>query len=201
MRLHLIRHGQTAANVSKLLDTAHPGNDLTAEGRAQAEALVDRLGAEPIEAIYTSDLVRTHQTAAPLAAALGLSPVALPGLAEIKAGEYEMSDDFAPYISVLAAWATDLTAAMPGGDSGEGFVTRYDEAIATIVSDASARGFDTAVAFSHGAAMRAWTAMRAGVPLEWSRDRPVSNTTVFTLDHDGDRWRMVAWGDELLPDG
>ena len=38
MRLLLMRHGQTHANVSGELDTAHPGVDLTDLGRAQAVA-------------------------------------------------------------------------------------------------------------------------------------------------------------------
>ena len=65
MRLILIRHGQTQSNVDHLLDTGHPGAPLTAEGRRQAATLVDRLAAEPIEAIYSSDLTRARQTAEP----------------------------------------------------------------------------------------------------------------------------------------
>ena len=38
MRLLLMRHGQTHANISGDLDTAHPGVDLTDLGRAQAVA-------------------------------------------------------------------------------------------------------------------------------------------------------------------
>ena len=48
MRLHLVRHGQTASNVAHLLDTAHPGADLDEVGRAQAAALVVRLGGEAV---------------------------------------------------------------------------------------------------------------------------------------------------------
>ena len=36
MRLLLMRHGQTHANVSGELDTAHPGLDLTDLGRAKS---------------------------------------------------------------------------------------------------------------------------------------------------------------------
>ena len=49
--------------------------DLTAEGRAAAERLVDLLGRERIRAIYVSTFKRTAQTAAPLAARLGLTPM------------------------------------------------------------------------------------------------------------------------------
>lgn len=49
--------------------------DLTAEGQRQAALLADLLAAEPPRAIYVSDFRRTRQTAAPLAARLGLAPI------------------------------------------------------------------------------------------------------------------------------
>ena len=130
MRLFLVRHGQTHANVARQLDTAVPGLDLTDEGRAQARALADRLGGEDLGAIYTSDLVRTQQTAAPLAEMLGLEMVVLPGLREIQAGDYEMSTDWQPYVDAVIRWRDDPEHAIPGGDSGAGFMERYDAAIA-----------------------------------------------------------------------
>ena len=132
MRLFLVRHGQTHANVARQLDTAVPGLDLTDEGREQARALADRLGGEDLGAIYTSDLVRTQQTAAPLAEMLGLEMVVLPGLREIQAGDWEMSTDWQPYIDAVVRWRDDPEHAIPGGDSGAGFMQRYDEAIARI---------------------------------------------------------------------
>lgn len=63
--------------VMRHLDTP-PGErdpDLTAQGHARALALADQLAAEGIAAIYVSDYKRTRQTAAPLAARLGLEPI------------------------------------------------------------------------------------------------------------------------------
>ena len=72
MRLLLVRHGQTPANVLGVLDTAVPGPGLTDLGRRQAAALPEALAEERIDAIVVTDLVRTHETAAPLVAATGL---------------------------------------------------------------------------------------------------------------------------------
>ena len=44
MRLFLVRHGQTHANVARQLDTAVPGLDLTDAGHEQARALAERHG-------------------------------------------------------------------------------------------------------------------------------------------------------------
>ncbi|GAB3078815.1 histidine phosphatase family protein [Intrasporangium mesophilum] len=198
MRLFLVRHGQTHANVSRQLDTAVPGLDLTDEGRSQAVMLASRLGDEDLGAIYTSDLVRTQQTAAPLAEMLGLTMVVLPGLREIQAGDYEMSTDWKPYIDAVVRWRDDPGHAIPGGDSGVGFMTRYEAAIRRIATD----GHESAVAVSHGAAMRVWCAATLHLPSEFFDTRRVDNTHVVTMEGDPDSgWRLLAWGDEPVTHG
>lgn len=64
--VYLVRHGETEGEGS--------GRALSAAGRARAEALAERLAGAGVEAIYTTDLRRTRETAAPLAARLGLAP-------------------------------------------------------------------------------------------------------------------------------
>lgn len=49
--------------------------DLTPEGQAAAQRLVGMLGDRRIAAIYVSGYKRTRQTAGPLAARLGLTPI------------------------------------------------------------------------------------------------------------------------------
>lgn len=198
MRLFLVRHGQTHANVARQLDTAVPGLDLTDEGRAQARALADRLGGEDLGAIYTSDLVRTQQTAGPLAELLGLEMVVLPGLREIQAGDYEMSTDWQPYVDAVIRWRDDPAHAIPGGESGAGFFARYDDAIARIAAD----GHASAVAVSHGAAMRVWCSASLGLPPEFFDGRRLDNAHVVTMEGDpGSGWRLLAWGDEPVTHG
>lgn len=65
MRLYLVRHGRTPSNVARLLDTAVPGADLDAVGLAQADTLVERLAGHRVDAVYASDLVRTHRPSRP----------------------------------------------------------------------------------------------------------------------------------------
>ncbi|MER7072189.1 histidine phosphatase family protein [Terrabacter sp. NPDC000476] len=198
MRLFLVRHGQTHANVARQLDTAVPGLDLTDEGRAEARALADRLGGEDLGAIYTSDLVRTQQTAGPLAELLGLEMVVLPGLREIQAGDYEMSTDWQPYVDAVIRWRDDPAHAIPGGESGAGFFARYDDAIARIAAD----GHASAVAVSHGAAMRVWCSASLGLPPEFFDGRRLDNAHVVTMERDpGSGWRLLAWGDEPVTHG
>ena len=107
MRLLLLRHGQTHGNTSGALDTAFPGLDLTKLGERQAEAAARVLAGTGVDGIYVSPLVRTHQTAAPLAEAIGVEPAIVEGLREIPAGEYEMAtdhDSILGYIGTIADW-------------------------------------------------------------------------------------------------
>src|SRR5690242_5061283 len=136
MRLLLLRHGQTHGNTAGALDTAPPGLDLTELGRRQAEAAALALADRGIDQIFVSSLARTHQTAAPLAAALGVEPRELEGLREIAAGDFEMAtdeDSILGYIGTVADWIEGrFDTRMPGGETGHEFLARYDAAVLEI---------------------------------------------------------------------
>jgi len=190
-----MRHGQTHANVSGALDTAHPGLELTDLGRAQAVAASHALADEALDAIYVSSRVRTHQTAAPTASARSLTPVHVAGLEEIAAGDFEMRNDHdavAGYIGSVATWLEgDLTHRMPGGETGEEFLARFDCAVRAIVD----AGHDAALVVSHGAALRTWISTRMEPhPDAPPTTQPLHNTALIVLEGDGeDGWRMVSW--------
>ena len=88
----LIRHGQSEpyrpAVPFPLVD-GHADPALTPNGHEQAQRLADRLATAGIDAIYVSTLRRTAQTAAPLAARLGLAPQVEPELREVHLGDWE----------------------------------------------------------------------------------------------------------------
>jgi probable phosphoglycerate mutase len=199
VRLLLIRHAESTANVDRLLDTAPPGTDLSPSGIEQALALGDSLANVPLDAIFVSDLVRTQQTAAPLAAAHGLTPIVRAGIREIQAGEYEMAPDDASweaYLAVLYRWADgEPEVRVPGGESGGEVIARYDAVVA------EAAGYDTAALVSHGAVIRAWTGARAGnVDRAFLADSRLYNTAVIELDgNPEDGWRVDTWANEPVP--
>jgi len=133
-RVLLIRHA-TTPKVGKGLTGWLPGVSLDDNGRAQAQKLVKQLEAVPLDAIYSSPLERTRETAAPLATSRGIEVIENQDLGEIHFGEwqgkeYHIQDDFAPYFfekwsklkpaqladEVLAdtsLWGADLNA-IPG---------------------------------------------------------------------------------------
>lgn len=195
MRIVFVRHGQTTSNVAGALDTEAPGADLTDLGREQAEALVDVLREEPIEALHVSVLVRTQQTVAPLAAALGLEPKVHQGIREIRAGELEMRTDepsIKTYLETVLAWTRgELDVRMPGAESGAEVLRVFDAVVAEIL----ASGVQTAAVISHGAMIRCWTACRAAnIGTDFVARNPLGNTGVVVLEQDGDGvWQVLSW--------
>jgi broad specificity phosphatase PhoE len=202
MRLLLLRHGQTHGNTAGALDTAEPGLDLTDLGRQQAEAAARALAERGVEEIFVSSLVRTHQTAAPLARLLGVEPRVLPGLREISAGDFEMAADEAAisgYIGTVADWIEGrYDTRMPGGESGHEFLARYDESVAEILRTLEQTGHECALLVSHGAALRTWIAARVpGVESHAKATDPLHNTACIELAGDpAAGWTIEAWHSE-----
>lgn len=83
----LIRHA-TCPPVGRALAGRAPGVHLDEAGRGQAARLAERLAAVPVAALYSSPLERARETAAPLAARLGLPVCDAPGAMEIDFGEW-----------------------------------------------------------------------------------------------------------------
>ena len=69
-RLLVVRHGETVWN-KQLRFQGHGDSHLTESGRAQARALGQRLKNIPFDELIASDLGRTKETAALIAAATG----------------------------------------------------------------------------------------------------------------------------------
>lgn len=204
MRLLLIRHGQTPANVRGEIATVRPGPSLTKLGRRQADALATSIltdAGETIAAVYVSPLTRTAETAAPLAASLGLEPEVLEGLEEIEAGELEDRRDMPSvmaYVRTVFGWAAgDLDVRMPGSIDGNEFFTRFDAAISTIAE----RHPDATVAIvSHGAAIRVWSGARAeNLEPDYGAHKHLDNTGIVVLSGSpAEGWRAETWAGEPI---
>src|SRR3954447_18694717 len=88
-RVIVARHGQAMAVEDGEPVYSHHPIGLTAEGHRQAARLAAALASVPLDAVYTSDLNRARETADPVAAAHGLSPIVMPELREIFLGDLE----------------------------------------------------------------------------------------------------------------
>lgn len=86
-RLFVVRHGQTGGNGQRYV--GWEDEPLDPVGIEQARAVAARLGAEAIDAVYSSPLSRALDTARPLAARLGLAVAVREELKEIDYGRFQ----------------------------------------------------------------------------------------------------------------
>ncbi|MFY1621078.1 histidine phosphatase family protein [Micromonospora sp. WMMD736] len=88
MTVILLRHGRSTSNTAGTLAGRSAGVDLDDKGRAQAQALPERIGSLPLRAIIRSPLLRCENTVQPLATAVGLQPVVEERLSEVDYGAW-----------------------------------------------------------------------------------------------------------------
>lgn len=137
--LLIVRHGESAPAVvgqTFALADGHGDPELAPDGRWQAERVGERLAGESIDAIYVTTLRRTHETAAPLAARLGIEPVVVADLREVYLGEWEggvfrqkvaEGDPIALRIGVEERWDV-----IPGAESNDQLTARVVPALQAI---------------------------------------------------------------------
>src|SRR5215212_8692490 len=88
MNLYMVRHGQTdASRENRFSGSSDP--TLTPVGEAMAQRFAAAYAALKWDAIYTSPMLRTRQTADPLCRLTGVQPTIEDGLKEIGYGEWE----------------------------------------------------------------------------------------------------------------
>ena len=87
IELILSRHGETLENQQHILQGQLPGT-LSPLGKAQAENLAEILKDERLDAVVSSDLARSYETALAVAKRHGLTPHQTPLLREMDWGVY-----------------------------------------------------------------------------------------------------------------
>ena len=110
---------------------------LSSVGLTQAQSSADRLRNEPIAALYATNMQRTQQTVAPLAALLGQEVVIEKDLREIGLGEWEggllrqkAAENHPIYQQMLLEQRWDV---IPGAESNQEFGSRCMNALDRIV--------------------------------------------------------------------
>ena len=151
MSLLLIRHGETALNVARVLQPAD--TPLSTRGVEQAEALARRLASMNVAAILSSDLPRALRTAQVIAAATGAPIETSALLQERNFGDWRGR----PYDD-MAIDPLTMAEAPPGGESIAAFEQRVARAYALAVHRGSALRDGCLAVVSHGLVLRAMLA-------------------------------------------
>jgi probable phosphoglycerate mutase len=193
----LVRHGE-----SEPADPARPfplvdgrGDPaLSPLGRQQARRVADRLANTRVDAIYVTSLRRTAETAAPLAARLGLVPIVEPALAEVSLGEWE-GGIYRQRVAendpiVLQLFEQERWDVIPGAESNAAVAGRVGPAIRRIAEDHLDQ---RVVCFAHGGTIGAVLAMATG-------SRPFAftgsdNAAISSIVVVGSHWLLRGFND------
>lgn len=190
--LYLVRHGETEWNRSGRWQ-GHADIELTEDGRQQARALAARLRDErtEVDRIYTSDLSRASETAAIVAAELGLQAVQFPALREIDVGAWSGLTRAEIQQRFPGAFQTVFHA--PDGETHTAFERRVVDAVLNL---AERHAGEHVMLVTHGGTIRSLLGYvlerqgRAGerVPL-------IGNTSVTELHISPGGWHIVNIND------
>jgi probable phosphoglycerate mutase len=163
----LARHGETDWNSERRWQgqVDRPLNDV---GRAQARELADTLAGRAIDVVYSSDLVRAHDTALIVAERLGLPVEVDAGLREVDVGDWS------------GRHLTEIEAEDPQGyerwqqgqkawNGGESYEEMGERVVAAVLRLAERHPGETVLIVTHGGSIRACRATAAGLDYAASR--------------------------------
>ena len=191
-KIFLVRHAEAEGNLFRVAHGQYDSN-LTPRGYRQLHYLRERFRGEKLDAVYGSDLTRTHATASALYVPRGLDFRPEPRLREVRLGDWEertwaeisradrrMYEDFnkRPHL-----WRVE---------GAETFAQVRDRMVAAVRDIAAAHPGGTVAAASHGAALRTLLGTLEGMTLEEIGGSGHSdNTAVSLLEVEGERIQVV----------
>jgi broad specificity phosphatase PhoE len=174
----LARHGQTDDNVEPLRFQGWRDTPLNDTGRRQAAELAERVAADGIGSLWSSDLVRASETARIVGARIGLEPRLDPRLREANRGVWEgklFQDVAREEPEAYAAW---LRAGpgwrFPGGES----LLEQQERVSACVGEIRASGAQPALTVAHGGSIRVMLCLSDPRGLAAFHDFEVPNVSV-----------------------
>jgi broad specificity phosphatase PhoE len=195
----LIRHGDTDWIGEKLAGRL-PNVKLNPKGRRQACQIADDLARLPIALICSSPLQRARETAAPLAARLGMGLRLCEPFSEIDYGDWtgrtfrelEGSMDWAAYNKRCSI------TRIPGGELMLEVQARM---IAGLLALEQERPREMVAVFSHGDPIRTALAHFAGIDLDNFRRLTIDpgSVSIVALNDDGPRLQGLNLAGPIMP--
>lgn len=189
--LWLVRHGESTWNTLGLAQGWDDQAELTSRGRRQANEVATRFRDIPVRAIYTSDLRRAQQTAAPLADGAGVPVTLDTRLRERSLGVLEGTPAAAngPSVTGLdlnAGLVTDPDKRPEGGESvrdlyrrAAAFIDDLTAGALPVIARVKADIEGDVVVVAHGGTVRVLTAYLKGIPVEQMDWPPVRNAAIL----------------------
>lgn len=190
----LIRHAETDWNIEQRWQGTVSSVPLNDQGRAQAHALANYMTAEPVAALYSSDLARAWETASILGEALRLNPVADRRWREVNVGLFqghtwaELEVRYPDHVVEYRAKANDYR--FPNGESWPEVKERACRAFYDL---AAVEAGPMIAVVSHGGVLRSLlNGLFPGAPVVSGLRLP--NTSLTRLSRNGHGWELVEAG-------
>jgi len=181
--VYLIRHAQAEGNLYRIVQ-GHFNSYLTPRGVKQIDALAERFRDVHIDALYSSDLRRTVQTAGAITKYHELPIITNPGLREINLGVFEgQSFGDMRHADPQQMYYFNNDPDRWYAEGAETFIECTDRMIRTIGSIAEKHDGETIAIVSHGMAIRSFLSRVLGVKSEDMRTLPHGDNTAVSLLH------------------
>lgn len=185
MRLFMVRHGQSAANLSKTY-AGQTDAPLTEQGRREALAIRPILADIPFDRVYSSDLSRASDTQK--LALPDKDSIRLPLLREINVGSLAGLPFAQARQDHPEQFRGDVDYTYFGGESFEDVRSRAAAFLRLLEEDPC----DTAIAFSHNGFICSLLECILKTPVH-RRAVFSENCAIHIFDLDGQNWRLTAW--------
>ncbi len=181
-RLLLTRHGESEYNNTRRF-AGFVDIGLTDTGRYQAERLRERLTAEKIDTVYTSNLKRARMTAEIIVTGRDLNIIECPELSEISYGEVEglTFTEIKQRYPTLADQIrrSDLTMEFPGGEKFPDFIKRVESFKQRLVKHGEG---ESVLIVAHGGPLRTLLLSLLGISQESWWQLRIDNASLSILD-------------------
>lgn len=196
LRLIVVRHGETAWNVDTRIQ-GHLDVPLNTRGLWQADRLAGALADEPIDAIYSSNLIRARQTAEAIGRVSGVPVQVEAGLRERGFGIFEgqtFEQIHSQWPEQASRWRRrDPVFAPEGGESLEAVRDRVLAATQTIVKRHV--NDQQVVLVAHGGVMDVLYRAATGQALQAPRTWELGNAAINRLLSTEAGLTLVGWSD------
>ena len=181
-KIHLIRHGSTAANQEGRYIGARTDLSLSKEGQKELKAMKEKYRYPYVDVVYSSPLARCLESAKILFPEREI--VTVENMREYDFGEFEgKTAKELEGRPDYAAWASGQMPAPVGGESSKDFTARIVLALNEIIRDMMARECYEAAALMHGGAIMmllAACALPQHHPAEWTSENGTGYTAIVT---------------------
>jgi len=195
-RILAIRHGETAWNVDTRIQ-GHLDIPLNERGRWQAQRLARALAArDSLQAIYSSDLSRAHETARAIAEATGAPLATHVGLRERGFGVFEGKT----YVEIEKTWPEESERWRKrdphwAPQGGESLLQTRERVLHTLHELAARHPGEQIVLVAHGGVMDQLYRAATGQELQAPRTWQLTNTAVNRLLWTPQGLSLVGWAD------